>query len=175
MHQEVRLLWHQGQQQLALQAVQQLVQEMTAGVGAIGTRAGSVDHGSVDPVQLAVALGLAGKWMSEVQQAGGGSTALDYLKRSADCLEGLNLTIDLDVGSRSAADREGVACKLLYRLALYADQRYKETVQQKASPEFARQVPRLDLDMYIGYAMGLDLDIGHTMHSLLINHNFIQN
>ena len=112
--------------------------------------AASVD-GGVDLVQLSIALGLAGKWMAEVQQAGGGAAVLEYLKRAAHCLSeggGTDPAGSRSDGSEGCSGsrsvdlirRDRVSCKLLYRLAQYADQRYKETVLQKSSPEFARQV-----------------------------------
>ena len=163
--QEARLLWLQGHRQPALHAVKRLIQDMsslmmvkaegeeerkdrTRGRGRRGIIPGAAGDG-VDLIQLAGALSLAGKWMSEVQQAGGSTAVLEYLKRAASCLSPDHEVGSLaphgtsdggGSGSRSKADSERVSCKVLYRLASYADQRYREICIQRSSPEFIHQV-----------------------------------
>ena len=143
-------MWLQGQQQMALHVVKGLVQDMTfIQQGDQGAGSGGRDQSpGVDLVQLAAALSLAGKWMSEVQQAGGGTAVLDYLKRASDCLpkedstsNGSNVDLHGSLnGSRSSVGLHQISCKILYRLASHADHRYREICLQKTSPEFIRQV-----------------------------------
>ena len=155
--QEARLLWLQGQQQLALQIAKGLVEDMCAALGRErergqpqgGGRGRGVENPhqraetGVDRVQLAVAMSLAGKWMAEVQQAGGGGTAvLEYLKKAAGYLPAPPAAGRS--GSRSP-DLERVSCKLLYRLGSYADARYREICAQKAAPEFALQARVMEI------------------------------
>jgi hypothetical protein len=94
--------------------------------------------------------------MYETQSAGRqGTEILDLLKQAILSLTGSSTeqaSLSCTLTGQSRAVHKGsdvevppssqharLACRLLYRLATYADQRYRATVQQKRTPEFIKQ------------------------------------
>lgn len=117
----VKLMWDRGQAAAALRELHSLIASVEAalpagspGTGGRGGSPGAAAGAGSPHAHLARMLSLAGKW-SAATQHGGGRTGLvmALMTRGADTL--------LDGGG----GRGRLACQVFFRLAAFADERYK--------------------------------------------------
>eukprot|EP00798_Chlamydomonas_sp_ICE-L_P015052 gene15052-21129_t len=110
----------EGEKRMASLMAQELVEAM----GAEGPGEGA------EPLQIASALSLAGKWAAEAQVGCSTSDAMESMRKGAYMLAAAG------AGAHVAPDEGLSACKVVYRLAAYADKCYRETLMEKSTPEF---------------------------------------
>lgn len=118
---EAKLLWTQGQQDTAVQLARSLL-----GVhAAAAAQQASSDGGGM---QRAYLRALTAKWLS-CTHSDSPSSVLSLMQEAADAAQGC-------LGASSAMADRVTACRVLYRLAHYADGLYRNIEAQKASPEY---------------------------------------
>ncbi|KAL6744642.1 hypothetical protein V8C86DRAFT_3152692, partial [Haematococcus lacustris] len=169
---EARLMWRDGRRQAAARAMHTLATAMWQS-NAQPAGQGAADGPRPDPLQLATALSCAGHWAAAAQmgelgpvvgsdagQAAGGSGTgsgaagqgvLGLLSQAAQLV---TEHVILKQGSQDHAPgdpalsraREESACKVVWRLARYADGLYSELVAQRGSEEY-REKRRQMADM----------------------------
>ncbi|GIL62720.1 hypothetical protein Vafri_16889, partial [Volvox africanus] len=147
---EARLVRRRGQSTLAAHMALALVSELEqqkqqllrkpAASGSAGGISRGVGGGGT--LQLATALSLAGAWCAEAQvDCGAHGGVMGLMGQAVDIAV---QALDEEKGGSGAAAMNSwesqAACKVLYRLASYADQRYREFVAVLQSPEHVKRM-----------------------------------
>ncbi|KAL4452130.1 hypothetical protein ABPG75_007792 [Micractinium tetrahymenae] len=118
---EAKLLWAQGQQDTAVALARSLLgarpQQQGGGSGSAAAAA----------MQHAYLRSLTAKWLA-CTRSDSPSTVLSLMQEAADQT--------LTAGQSTAAEQRATSCRVLYRLAHYADGLYRNIEAQKASPEY---------------------------------------
>mgnify|MGYP001807668267 CR=1 FL=1 len=139
-----------GGPQLATHMAMGLAAELESGSG-FGSGSGSGSGGAAaaasSAMRLATALSLAGSWAAEAQvDMGAAGGVMGLMGRAADiALGALPAAAEATAaagGGAAGAVADGweaaAGCRVLYRLAAYADGRYREVVAALTSPEHVR-------------------------------------
>lgn len=122
----VKLMWDRGQTATAVRELQSLITSVESGESAQAAAAEAANGGKLGAPeaaaggmlsshqQLACMLSLAGKWQAKMQHGGGKTaTVMELMVRGAEAL--------VDGGG----ERGELACTVFFRLAAFADERYK--------------------------------------------------
>jgi hypothetical protein len=111
----VKLMWDRGQPAAALRELHGLIAAVEASASAGAASGSDLDAAAAEPhAHLARMLSLAGKWSAATQHGGGRTaTVMQLMVRGAEEL------------TDSGAGRGHLACQVFFRLAAFADERYK--------------------------------------------------
>ncbi|GIM12554.1 hypothetical protein Vretimale_15870, partial [Volvox reticuliferus] len=147
---EARLVRRRGQATLAAHMALALVSELEQHQHQLPLQLAASGSGGVSSagdgggtLQLATAMSLAGAWCAEAQvDCGAYGGVMGLMGRAVDIAV---QALDEKKGGSGAAAAVGswesqAACKVLYRLASYADQRYREFVAVLQSPEHVKRM-----------------------------------